>query len=593
MRTIFTWILFLLLPSCLYAAEQSQVALTTNTTNLAPHSQFLFIEDSETITLSDLERPELKKRFQNGTQRVLNFGLDAREVWVKVIVNNTSEQTQLRVLAVAFDILKAKVYTKTQSGEVAPITRWRPKEWEMLYRIPLPPGKTEIYVRSSSPQKSAFILKLFLKSEEAYWDEESHFQSLNMLYFGAALALGVYNLFLFFSLRSYTYLLYVLLIPLNIGYIIDLNGVGMKYGLWPASSNPMFGYAFGLAYVGALVLFSTSLLNTKQNCPRWDKVLKGFVAITAIYVLSTFLLPISKLAGIGLLLGTIYSPLIVIASILVFKKERRLVTFFLIGWLGFFITGIHNSMTFAGVPISPITISEAGSFVMLSALFELIIFSLALADRINSLSKEKIRAQKELVSAGEKYASTLEVKVDERTKSLRQANNTKDKFFSIISHDLRGPVGSLSVILNDVIEKPADIEEDLLEGMQKTSKNIYALLNQLLDWARSQQGHLEIEPKDFTIAMPAIEMAEVLYNQANQKQITIRCDIPESVHVYADLSTVSTVLRNLLSNAIKFTSDGGTIILSAEKAGDMVKISVADNGKGMNEETCKKIFLLG
>ncbi|MDX2470989.1 MAG: ATP-binding protein [SAR324 cluster bacterium] len=199
----------------------------------------------------------------------------------------------------------------------------------------------------------------------------------------------------------------------------------------------------------------------------------------------------------------------------------------------------------------------------------------------------------EMARSIEARTSELERVVKERTDELSLVNNAKDKFFSIISHDLRGPTGSLAIILNEVIKQPSDLDEALLGGMQRTTTNLYNLLNQLLEWAKSQQGKLEMNLIDFEVSHPIEEMIGLLIGQAEQKGVVITSKVSPELYVHADVATVTTIIRNLLGNAVKFTAKGGQVSIEAKAKGDSIQIRVVDNGIGIPKQELGKLFKIG
>jgi signal transduction histidine kinase len=182
----------------------------------------------------------------------------------------------------------------------------------------------------------------------------------------------------------------------------------------------------------------------------------------------------------------------------------------------------------------------------------------------------------------------------EKNTQLKELNVRKDKFFSIIAHDLKSPFAGLVVIANlikehieqrntDEITRSA---EQLLESVDK----LYAFIENLLTWSRFQQGAMEYAPKfiDFQFIV-AGNVALLIYN-AHQKQITIRNSIQDQVTVYIDINMIDAVVRNLLSNAIKFTNTGGTIEISAIQDEDVVEVAISDSGIGIPEESVPDLF---
>jgi two-component system, sensor histidine kinase and response regulator len=182
----------------------------------------------------------------------------------------------------------------------------------------------------------------------------------------------------------------------------------------------------------------------------------------------------------------------------------------------------------------------------------------------------------------------------ENESRLRELNATKDKFFSIISHDLKNPFNSILGLSNLLVEQ---IKEKDYEGIeqyagiiQKASTRVYELLVNLLDWSRSQTGRMEFSPEYIELAALIKEVTELLNDSAQQKSITIIKQFPRNMLVFADNAMISTILRNLISNAIKFSHPGGQIVISADKNPDELTISISDNGVGIKKETEGKLF---
>lgn len=178
---------------------------------------------------------------------------------------------------------------------------------------------------------------------------------------------------------------------------------------------------------------------------------------------------------------------------------------------------------------------------------------------------------------------------------LQKTIDDKDKFFSIIAHDLRGPLGSFMSISDYVAEniEELDVEDikPLFQEMQHTGKGVYALLENLLEWSRIQLGTIHYDPDIVDLSRLAERTHTLLRAQAEQKDITLRADV-EPIEVHCDRNMIATVLRNLVSNAIKYTPRGGRISITAlPRAGEKkVYISVQDSGVGMDEERLEILF---
>lgn len=190
---------------------------------------------------------------------------------------------------------------------------------------------------------------------------------------------------------------------------------------------------------------------------------------------------------------------------------------------------------------------------------------------------------------------TKEIEAKEKIEqNLRKSNATKDRFFSIIAHDLRHPFNSISnfiTLLNEYADNlsKADIlrvTKDLKEDSDKTRD----LLENLLEWAQAQRGTISFKPGVLDLPEVSDEVISQIMPVAKDKKIELESHIPAKCQVYADTHMVSTILRNLVSNAIKFTPEDGKITVNAADKQGLVYIQVNDTGVGMTQETVEKLF---
>lgn len=185
-------------------------------------------------------------------------------------------------------------------------------------------------------------------------------------------------------------------------------------------------------------------------------------------------------------------------------------------------------------------------------------------------------------------------KIELQARELAQSNALKDKMFSVISHDLRSPVGSIKQTLNFIssglIKPGEDLFNETIKDLIKTSDEAYILLENLLGWAKSQSNILNVIPESLELKPLANSVAGLLKLNCENKKISIQNNIPEGITVFADLQMLQSVIRNLLSNALKFTRENGTIEMNAVGVNAEVIISVKDSGVGISEARLKKIF---
>ncbi|MFA9389004.1 MAG: sensor histidine kinase [Prolixibacteraceae bacterium] len=178
--------------------------------------------------------------------------------------------------------------------------------------------------------------------------------------------------------------------------------------------------------------------------------------------------------------------------------------------------------------------------------------------------------------------------------NLRNANASKDRFFSIISHDLKSPFNSLlglsEMLVDDVKNKKYNEISSYANQIHDVSSQSYVLLQNLLDWSLTQTGNISYHPEQIKLYELANEVITFLSVLASQKKIKLNASISPDLAVIADRKMLTTILRNLVSNAIKYTQTGGVITLTASLANDKIKMSVSDTGVGIAPKNLEKLF---
>jgi signal transduction histidine kinase len=188
-----------------------------------------------------------------------------------------------------------------------------------------------------------------------------------------------------------------------------------------------------------------------------------------------------------------------------------------------------------------------------------------------------------------------QLKIHSQSKELIELNATKDKFFSILAHDLRGPLGNFMVLTEMMADESQfltpDETKDIMQDLKNTSRNIYNLLENLLEWSRMQRGQTAFKPKKLALAEVVADCVKLVDDSARKKDIGIIVEIPIDTEVFADINMLQCILRNLISNAIKFTRRGGSITLSAKPVENgLIEIAVKDNGIGIKPEMVENLF---
>jgi len=186
--------------------------------------------------------------------------------------------------------------------------------------------------------------------------------------------------------------------------------------------------------------------------------------------------------------------------------------------------------------------------------------------------------------------------VKKYTEELKQLNSTKDKFFSIIAHDLKNPfitiLGFSDLLHTDYAELSDEERLFYIDEMKKSAEISHNLLQNLLQWSRSQTGRIEFNPQRLCLHNIVQDNTDLLKASAERKQIKISHNVPEDIFVTADEDMLNTIIRNLLTNALKFTEKGGNVEINAVKQNGFIEVVVSDSGVGMSNSVRECLFKL-
>ena len=234
-------------------------------------------------------------------------------------------------------------------------------------------------------------------------------------------------------------------------------------------------------------------------------------------------------------------------------------------------------------------------------LFSLILyFYIVYIDKRNYIRKIEINKNINdvfsIITYREQYEFIKEEKehIEELKNSLIKSNENKDRFFSIISHDLRSPfhaiLGFLNLMKSNFDSMSRENIKTDLDLIQKSFNNSFDLLNNLLDWSRIQMDRIQFNPVYFSInELISICINSLKFN-SESKDITVLFNPPQEFHVFADKNMINSVINNLLSNAIKFTNTGGKIIVELANSDKHTIIKIQDNGVGIEKEVINRLF---
>lgn len=205
----------------------------------------------------------------------------------------------------------------------------------------------------------------------------------------------------------------------------------------------------------------------------------------------------------------------------------------------------------------------------------------------------EVKKQNETLKWQKNEIEKQTVELQRQKEELDSNIQSKEKIISVISHDLRSPLGNIQNMLTLLIEKKEQFDETkkerILISLLEISKSTFYLLDNLLSWSRSQRGHLVYEPQMFLIEPLVNDIKKMLSYQCHKKSITVSINIDQSELVFGDMNMIKTIFRNILENAIKFTNEGGQISVSSELKQNYITYAIRDNGVGMTSDQVSRI----
>ncbi|HEX8961648.1 MAG TPA: 7TM diverse intracellular signaling domain-containing protein [Rhodocyclaceae bacterium] len=475
-----------------------------------------------------------------------------------------------------------------EGGDLLPFAQRALPHRKINFAFDVPPGPSRLLVRVHT--RDPFVVGMTLWQRGDFFAAESGTAGYFGFVYGAMAALLLYNLVLFFSVRERVYAAYV-------GYLLSFLAMHATYNghlyplLWPDSpawgnwAHSVFIYLFQAAGLS----FAISFLELRARMPDVYRWAKRFLAVLAASFCLTALAGYHVHVASSILWVVVYSPFVLTLGIRSMLAGNRAARYFLVATAAGFVGSFVTAMTVSGL----IPFSAAGyRAVDVGMLIDAVLLSLALADRLRLSRAEADRAKADLIDAGRMHARRLEETVAQRTVELSRANEIKDKFFAIVAHDLRGPVGGLAALFNEVIRSPADISDEILAITRTTTQSTKLFLEELLIWARSQRGEIDFRPAAFDMAWILKETQELFAIEARTKGIELDLIGAGSCWVHADMAMVHTILRNLAHNALKFTDSGGSVRALLRRDGDRCIVTIADTGIGMSEAQRRDLFRL-
>ncbi|MBF0240138.1 MAG: SpoIIE family protein phosphatase [SAR324 cluster bacterium] len=532
-----------------------------------------------------------------------SFGFTKAIYWVRFTIENPFPKDQTWLLEYGYppmDLIELYLpqpdgtFEIKRSGDTLPFSSRALTHRNPTFMIPLPPNQQQtFYMRFVTESSMQFPLTLW--SAFAFTEKDHAEQYGFGLYYGIMLVMVLYNLFIYTAIRDRSYLYYVFYVVAYSLFQMSLNGLATElfWPNWMWWANRSVPFWIGGAFFG-LLIFSKSFLHARRYAPRLNHVLTGlltgFGLVMVVSLVAKYALSIKLAVAL-----VVISPFFLIAVALICWKNNYSPARYYVFAFAALLSGIVMTGLSAAGLIPSNFLTNYG--IQIGSALQVILLSLALADRINLERREKFLAQREALQANEKAieAQKQAIKAQEESiENLKKADKLKDEFMANTSHELRTPLNGIIGLTDSLLD---GAEGAVNAGQAKTmrmviqsAKRLANLVNDILDFSKMKKQELQLQIKK--VVFPDIVQLAVSLSQAliGNKSLQLVNLVPNDLPlIQADENRLQQILLNLLGNSIKFTH-AGEVRIKAELKDNWIHVAVEDTGIGIPANQQARIF---
>ena len=574
-------IIFLLLFSSTLFANMIDINEETKTLDILSKSE-IYIDKNKNLTFEDIKNQNIK--FEKNNKNILSYGYSPTfDVWIKFTLKNSSKKTIKKIieydnpLTTNVDFFDFNKNSIQKDGLLSKdINKF---VINPIFSIELNPNEENTYFIKASSFITTLIIDLKLLDEESFYKKEIKHQIILSLFFGAMFILGIYNFFIYLFTRDISYLYYVLYILGLIIHHLMYTGIANVYFLNYEQKITIVSLASVIVAIPvyALGLFTKSFLQTKQY-KKFNMVLNGFlilIPISVIFFLVTddydkYRNTFTMLFLVFLMIITLYATL----------KKNKQAYFIFFAWIIFLSSGLLMYLSSAGI----FDIKKYFPYLIeASFVIEAIIFSIALANKITNLQKEKNEANQKLIIQKENETKRLSNEVNLRTKDLKNALDEKELLLKELNHRVKN---NMQTIVSLIRLQSDEIENEKLKDILLTIQNRISAMGHLHELLYKQDDINYIDVYEYFEVL--IEEVRDSYDSFIEIHLDIKTKLKMEQSIYCGL-----IINELITNSFKyaFPDKKGNIFVTLEKENENIKLTIKDDGIGFDET--KVNFSLG
>ena len=535
----------------------------------------IYLDATKSLTLQEIIQKE--KDFQENNQSLLAYGYAPKfDVWIKFTLKNTANKPIKKVLEygnpltthITFYNLSDNDVIKEGLYQVSPDR----KTVNPVFNITLQANESKIFYMKVSSHITTLIVKLKLWSNDTFYQKEIIHQLILGLFFASMVILGIYNLFIYFFTRDISYLYYVLYLFGIVAHQMIYVGFSNVYTFSQDLRILFIEYApFVVVFpIVFLALFTQSFLKLKQY-PLINKLLKIYISsFPIVYLLFIFTDILNTNRNLFALLLLAY--LVFITIYTAYKKNIQ-AYFILFGWVIILIAGFMMYISSIGL----FNINRYQLYIVeIAFVLEAVILSIALANRIKLLQKEKDNANAQLIYQQENEKKLLTIKVSEKTNDLKSALDEKEMLLKELNHRVKNNMQTIVSLIRLQLD---DIDDLYVKNILSTTYNRITAMSHLHELLYFQTDISNIDAEEYFVLLT--DEIKESYSQNIDVHLNISAQLQIEQAIYCGL-----ILNELATNALKhaFKENKGNLYINLTKDSTHYHLSVVDDGEGYTKK---------